>query len=127
MRATRSSPLTLATFLVAASAAVLVALAITPAEGIAGGEKRICGVLPGEGAFGYVKAKNVSCRDARRVAFKAARKFCSHGRCDGAPDAGVEKGTVRPNGWDCAVKVGYEYYKARCSKENAKFLYESGA
>lgn len=118
----------LASLLIALLAASIVALALAPSEGRAGsGDKRTCGTLPGEGAFGYVKTKNVSCRDARKVASKAARKFCSDGRCDGAPDAPVEEGTVRPNGWDCAVKVGYEYYKARCSKGNAKFLYESGA
>lgn len=30
-----------------------------------------CGLLPGEGAYGYIRVKNISCGDGKRAAFKA--------------------------------------------------------
>jgi hypothetical protein len=100
------------------------------ADASAGGgpDKRKCGVLPGEGAYNYVKTRNVSCKQARKVGRRAGRKFCAHSdRCSGGPTAGIVKGHVKAKGWRCTVKMGWEFFQARCHRRDASFLLRSGA
>jgi hypothetical protein len=91
------------------------------------GNRRKCGVLPGQGFYNYVKVRNVSCREAKRIGNKAGRKFCRHHGCNAQPLDDPDKGHVRVQGWRCKVKVGYESYQARCRKKNMSFLQRSGA
>ncbi len=119
-------------FSVAAIAVVgLLVLAVVASAASAGGggpDKRKCGVLPGEGFYNYVKVRNVSCREARKVGNKAGRKFCAHSnRCATMPTDDPVKGRVNARGWRCKVKVGYESYQARCRKGDMRFLQRSGA
>jgi hypothetical protein len=110
---------------------VLVGLSLTlAADAPAGGgpDKRKCGVLPGEGYYNYVKTRNVSCKQARKVGHRAGRKFCAHSdRCSGGPTAGIAKGHVKAKGWRCKVKMGWEFFQARCHRRDASFLLRSGA
>lgn len=107
---------------------VLSAFASAASAGGDGSDKRKCGVLPGEGFYNYVKVRNVSCREARKVGNKAGRKFCAHSnRCSTMPTDDPVKGHVNARGWHCKVKVGYESYQARCRKGDMRFLQRSGA
>ena len=91
--------------------------------------KRVCGVLPGEGAYSFIKAKNVDCRTARKVSRQAGRRFCGHHyrECDAAPLDPPDKGRVTAKGWNCKMKVGYEFYRAKCRRGDQKFVSESAA
>lgn len=101
------------------------------APGVAEGapDKRFCGIAPGDGAYSYIKARNVSCRVARKVSRKAGRKFCkgSAQNCDEPPGGGVDRGRVRAKGWRCKMKVGYEFYRAKCVRGSKRFVAESAA
>lgn len=91
-------------------------------------ERQICGLLPGDGAYSYFKTKNVSCRVARKVTRKAGKEFCSQpGNCDESPLGGVDKGKVKAKGWKCKMKVGYEFFQAKCKRKKMKFKAESAA
>lgn len=91
-------------------------------------ERQICGLLPGDGAYSYFKTKNVSCKVARKVARKAGNKFCSQpANCDESPLGGVDKGKVKAKGWKCRMKVGYEFFQAKCKRKKMKFKAESAA
>lgn len=84
--------------------------------------KRTCGLLPGEGAYNYIKTQGVECRAGGKIAFRARMKFCNrHNDClsQGATaTTRVYKGRVRYRGWSCRVKVGWEDLYTRCSKGN---------
>ena len=112
---------------VTAVAALTVALlALSPAAGVAA-DKRKCGLLPGQGAYSYVKVRNVSCSEGKKVALKAVRKFCRKDGCDTPPSGGIAKGSVKSKGWSCKVKVAWEFNQARCAKRNMTILYRTGA
>ena len=40
---------------------------------------------------------------------------------------GFVKGNVSFNGWDCKVKLAYEFARAVCTKPGARLVSESGA
>ena len=39
----------------------------------------------------------------------------------------VDKGKVKAKGWKCRMKVGYEYFQAKCKRKKMKFKAESAA
>jgi len=87
-----------------------------------------CGMLPGQGAFSFVRAKNTTCPRARRVTRKALKKFCrSHGRClmDSAND--FYRGKVRWNGWRCKVADGWEYIRVKCRRGRMRVIWMAAA
>lgn len=94
-------------------------------------EVRTCGILPGDGAYRYIKTRNVGCRTGMRVAYRARRKFCArHNRClinPPTPIATVYKGRIRYNGWTCRVKDGWELTFVRCRKRDMRFILRSAA
>ena len=80
---------------------------------------------PGSGSFNYVITHNVSCREAFKVGNRAGRKFCAHSdRCSSEE---VVTGRVKARGSKCKVKVGYEFFQARCRKGDMSFLRQSEA
>jgi hypothetical protein len=105
----------------------LVALAIAALAPSASADSRTCGILPGDGAFNYVKAHDVSCRKARQIGNKAGRRFCRAGGCNALPNEKPSKGRVRVGAWTCKMKVGWEAYQARCRNGDKSFLQRSGA
>lgn len=116
----------------AALAVVLAASASAPAaagESAPAATRATCGTLPGEGAYSFIKTTRVSCKTARAVTTRAGEKFCSRpGKCDVAPDdGGVDRGTVRVKRWRCEMKVGYEFFQARCRRGDQHFRAESAA
>lgn len=112
-----------------ATAAIVVVSGWMASPAIGAADKRTCGTLPGDGAYSYVRTKNVSCKIAQKVSNKAGRKFCGKRfqDCDRSSGGGFDKGRVRAKGWRCEMKVGYEFYRAECRRRNMKFHAESGA
>ena len=111
------------------AAIALVVLPSAEARRGGSGEPTVCGLLPGEGAFSYVKAWNVSCRRARKVANEAHRRLCKS-RPDGcavAPLGGYVRGEVAVRGWECRLTIGYEYRRVRCERGEKRFVSEFGA
>jgi hypothetical protein len=94
-------------------------------------ETRTCGLLPGDGAYSYIKTRGVSCRAGQRVASRARKKFCSrHNRClilPPTPITTVYKGRVSYRGWICRVKDGWELTAVRCRKRDMRLFQASGA
>lgn len=92
---------------------------------------RTCGILPGDGAFRYIKTRGISCRDGMRVAHRARKKFCSaHNQClinPPTPITTVYKGRVRYNGWNCRIKDGWELTVVRCTKRGMRLFLKSAA
>lgn len=90
--------------------------------------KQVCGTLPGEGYYSYIKARNVSCKIAKKVTRRAADEFCANAsNCDAPPTGPVDEGKVTAKGWKCEMKVGYEFFQAKCERGNQKFKAESAA
>jgi len=109
--------------------ALLIGSALTaPSESTAAGNKRVCGTKPGLGYYNYIKARNVSCKIARRVSRQAGRNFCGHhySNCNADPGE-YKKGRTKAKGWRCRMKVGYEFYRARCRRHDQGFVHESAA
>jgi hypothetical protein len=110
-----------------------VALAVAIAQPQAAGARepdRVCGIEPGQGSFNYVQTWGVSCKRARQISRKAERKFCGREfqRCD-APKGSFDKGRVKVGRWKCKMRIGYEYYRARCYKgdHDPRFVHRAGA
>jgi hypothetical protein len=88
----------------------------------------VCGILPGEGGYSYVKVWNVSCKRARKVAGNAYDRFCEPiDRCATDPQGGFITGKVRLHGWKCDVKLAYEFSRVRCEKAGKRLVQESAA
>ena len=90
---------------------------------------RTCGVLPGDGYYNYVKVWGMSCPDARRISEKAGRKFCGppYKHCNGQPGE-FDTGRVRVGYYQCEMRVGVDFYRARCGSDGAgRFVHESAA
>jgi hypothetical protein len=81
------------------------------------------------GAYSFVKAWNMKCRRARKVAFNAYERFCEPvERCSIDPNSGDRiRGGVEFNGWDCRLKLAYEFSRIACQKGARRFVQESGA
>lgn len=111
-----------------ALAGLIVGLALAPAASGSAHYERTCGLLPGDGAFSYVRVTNMSCRQGIKVAHRARRKFCQHhGGCPFASDTGTYRGAVSRNGWKCKVTVGYEYERVKCRKGPRRLIHRAGA
>jgi len=89
---------------------------------------RTCGLLPGQGGFSFVRAKNTTCPRARRVTRKALKKFCrSHGRCAMYSDTDFYRGKVRWNGWRCKAAEGWEYIRVKCRRGGMRVIWMAAA
>lgn len=115
------------------------ALLGAPGTAAAGGEpgtgakpvKRTCGLLPGDGAYSFVRTTGIKCQTAIRIALRAQRRFCSF-RNDCAfgfpPKVNrIYRGAVAYNGWQCTVRKGYELSEAACGKDGKVFVRKSGS
>ena len=115
----------------AVGAVVLVVIALLVPAGSAAERSKaqdVCGVLPGEGAYGYVKVWNISCKRANKVAGNAYDRFCEPiERCATDPQGGFITGKVRFHGWKCDVKLAYEFSRVRCEKPGKRLVQESAA
>ena len=110
------------------SVPVLVGLALPAGSGAAAKPDEICGTLPGDGAYGYVKVWNMSCDRAYEVSNKVADDFCDPpGRCSTPPDGGYVRGRENYRGWECKLTLAYEFYRARCERNDNRFVHESAA
>ncbi len=92
---------------------------------------RVCGLLPGSGAYKYVRARGVTCRKAAKIGNRARRKFCK-GRngCRHVPPIPIAKtyrGVTRSAGWRCRVAVRYEASNVICRKGSKLAQRASGA
>jgi hypothetical protein len=108
--------------------AIGVALTAAPAQAQAPeGKAQVCGIPPGDGAYSYIKAWNISCERASKVAGKVGDQFCdSSQKC--SPAVGeFNRGHERFRGWDCGLKVGYEFFRVRCERPGKRFVQESAA
>ncbi len=102
--------------------------AVAASDAGAAGNKRVCGTLPDTGYYNFIKAKNVSCKTAKKVSRKAGKNFCGHRYKNCSVDPGeLKKGHTTAKGWSCEMKVGYEFYRAKCRRGNQKFVHESAA
>ena len=94
---------------------------------------RLCGVLPGDGAYGYVKTRGVTCRTGWRVSRKARKKFCANRNgCSFAPYTPESiqrsyRGQVKRNGWRCSGVVKWEFSRFICRKGERFIRAEGGA
>ena len=88
---------------------------------------QVCGIPPGDGAYSFVRVWNISCERAQKVASNAYEHYCDENSCDTPPTGGIVKGPVSFNGWDCKVKLGYEFFRAVCEKPGVRLVSEGGA
>lgn len=118
--------------------ALLVALAVAaigtlsvPSASADQGIRRTCGTLPGDGAYGYITTVGIRCAPAKRIAFRAHRRFCRrHNKCMIVPPTPISmifKGRVRYHGWSCHVKDGWELLVIGCRKRDMRFTYRAAA
>jgi hypothetical protein len=93
--------------------------------------RRTCGTLPGDGAYSYITTEGIRCAPAKRIAFRARKRFCErHNDCMVVPPAPIStifKGHVRYHGWSCHVKVGWELLVVGCKKPDMRFTYRTAA
>lgn len=111
---------------VATFVAALVAMAMLAPVAGANQVTRTCGLLPGDGAYSYVKSRGVKCRTAGKIAFRARRRFCAR-RHDcllqgSVATTHVYRGRIGYRGWSCRIKVGWELLSVRCAKGNRWLL-----
>jgi hypothetical protein len=116
--------------LMAGIAAVVFIGAVAPQSAGAQAPDRVCGIEPGQGSFNYVEVWGTSCKTARKISRKAARKFCGpqFRKCD-APKGSFDKGRIEVRQWTCKMRVGFESYRARCFKNNhdPRFVHRTGS
>lgn len=95
--------------------------------------ERLCGLLPGDGAYGYVKTRGVTCRTGWKVSRKARKKFCAaRNECSFAPYTPdsiqrTYRGSVKRNGWRCSGVVKWEFSRFICRKGERFIRAEGGA
>lgn len=94
-------------------------------------EFRLCGTKPGQepGAYSFVKAWNMRCKRARKVASEAYDRFCDPvERCSIDPDTGEPiRGRVEFRAWECKLRLAYEFSRIRCEHPDRFLIQESGA
>ena len=114
-------------FLLTAVALLVIGWSAGTAAGAA--DKRTCGIEPGDGAFNFLQTRNVSCRIAQKVSNKAGRKFCGKQfqHCNRPPGGGFDTGDVKAKRWSCDMKVGWEFYRARCDRQRKSFVHKAGS
>ena len=104
---------------------------MVPSAGAAPNYDRTCGLLPGDGGFGFVRAKNTTCQRAWKVTRKATQKFCrQNNACFIDWETNIEqvyRGTVKWNGWRCKVTYGWELIRAKCRKSQRMVIWRAGA
>lgn len=112
-----------------AGALLLVSPAGSSAQASGEAKAQVCGTQPGEevGAYSFVKVRNMSCKRARKVAENAYDRFCELQDCTTDPSGGYVRGDVAFNGWECTVKLGYEFFRVRGEKPGKRFVQESAA
>jgi len=92
---------------------------------------RTCGLMPGEGAYSYIKTRGVTCRTGGKVTFRARRRFCvRHNDCmiqPPLPISTIFKGKVRYNGWRCQVRDGWESLSVSCWRGKMRIVRKAGA
>jgi hypothetical protein len=95
------------------------------------GIERTCGTLPGEGAYGYITTTGIRCAPAKRIAFRAHKRFCNrHNDCmivPPTPISTIYKGRVNYHGWSCHVKDGWELLVISCRKHDMRLTYRAAA
>ena len=116
--------------MVSLAAVALIGAVASPQAAGARAPDRVCGIEPGQGSFNYVEVWGTSCKTARKISRKAARKFCGRQfrRCD-APKGSFDTGRFQVRQWTCKLRVGYESYRARCFKNNhdPRFVHRTGS
>lgn len=109
--------------------AVMVGVATAPAH--AAPIPRLCGLLPGDGAYSYIKTRGVTCRSGRKIANRARKRFCArHNRCRLGPPFPISKtykGWTRYRGWRCHVKQGWELSVIRCQRGKQRIFEKAAA
>lgn len=92
---------------------------------------RTCGLLPGDGAYSYIKTRGVTCRSGWRIARQAHRRFCHrHNGCliqPPTPITTVFAGKIRYRRWRCRVKDGWELSVTRCRRDQQLIVQQSAA
>ncbi|HEU4737835.1 MAG TPA: hypothetical protein VFS54_02000 [Solirubrobacterales bacterium] len=95
------------------------------------GIRRTCGTLPGDGAYSYITTVGTRCAPAKRIAFRARKRFCKrHNDClivPPTPISTIYKGRVGYHGWACHVKDGWELLVVGCKKRDMRFTYRTAA
>jgi hypothetical protein len=88
-----------------------------------------CGILPGDGAYNYVRVWNVGCAKAKHVGNKAFKRFCHPVQeCfKDDPNADPVKGQVHVHAWRCKLKCAWEFSRIRCEAPHKRFVQASGA
>lgn len=103
-------------------------LAARASPGTIGQKGEVCGTLPGEGAYSYVKVWNIGCARARNVATTAYERFCEPPEtCSIDPVGEFVRGQVSFRGWSCGLKLGYEFSRVRCERPGKRLVQESAA
>jgi hypothetical protein len=115
----------------AAALIITVAACTSPAMGTIPNERgkaQTCGVLPGDGAYSYVKVWNVGCAKAKKVAGKVSDQFCGprFQKCDTEVGEFI-RGHEDYRKWDCGLKTGWEFHRVRCEAPHKRFVQESAA
>jgi hypothetical protein len=115
--------------LCATAAALLVGAPGTSLAEPAHQRAQTCGLLPGDGAYNYVKVWNVGCAKANKVARKAFKRFCDPvEECfSGDPNADPVKGHTRVHAWRCKLKFAWEFSRTRCEAPHKRFVQAGGA
>ena len=112
---------------------VAIAGTAQPNEAHAETTKHLCGTLPGQGYFSYVKTRGVSCQAGKRIGFRASRKFCNkkHSGCPtfAYPNEAETRysGKIVYHGWRCKILAAYEWSREHCRKGNMLIHRSSGA
>jgi len=115
----------LATFAFVLALTVAAPSAATAAEPAK--KPEVCGIPPGDGAYSFVRVWNIGCERAFQVASNSYRRYCEVNPCETPPSGGFVKGPVSFNGWDCKVKLAYEFFRSVCEKPGVRFVAEGGA
>ncbi len=78
---------------------------------------RVCGRLPGDGAYRYISTKGISCGKGLRLTGKARKQVCRpRNNCRSQNKNRTFRGTTRVSGWRCEVTVRYESSKVLCRR-----------
>jgi len=92
---------------------------------------RTCGTLPGEGAYSYIRARGITCRQAGKIAYRVRKKFCAHhdGCRQGPPLTRIRtyRGAISYRGWRCHVVQSWELDTVRCRRGQRSFFKKSAA